>query len=378
MGKKQKKLTEEEIEEYRNGTYQMMAAMSGKPISELMGESPSRPNYDENYCLTKQMYLKNCAEPISSRQLYELLQKQGYKAKYSTYRGLLNNYMKYGYIKKVNAKKPFLYILTDKGKLHVKNPFIAVDENIQRYRNMLLQKMKELIEGQPELFKSIYESIFGAQPVINTVVAGGTSYTPNNYSDDIIHEIENKIYSNDFWKNSDNEKLKSLVDGILDPCLTQEEKQELLIDAFSEAVKSNKTMVFKQQEYNSSKPIGQRHYYEYLVSAVDKLVTKPLYEKIPFRFIRVGNELRLKSRSESGIYQNNKDANELDFDYVNRQYFQNRMMIKKIPNNEKREHDFYYANGNFGRKITTISFDDFDNVKGKPRSTLKIKSSQSI
>jgi len=72
MVKTVKKLTEEEIEEHRNTTYQMMAAIAGKPVLELMGESPSRPNYDENYCLVKQLYLKNCAEPISSKELFKI------------------------------------------------------------------------------------------------------------------------------------------------------------------------------------------------------------------------------------------------------------------------------------------------------------------
>jgi len=65
MGRKQKKLTKEEIEEYKYENFQMMAAISGKPMSELMGESPNRPNFNENYCIIKQLYLKNCAEPIS-------------------------------------------------------------------------------------------------------------------------------------------------------------------------------------------------------------------------------------------------------------------------------------------------------------------------
>ena len=61
------KLSDDEIEEYKHENYQMMAAISGKPISELIGESQNRPSYKENYCLIKQMYLKNCAEPISNQ-----------------------------------------------------------------------------------------------------------------------------------------------------------------------------------------------------------------------------------------------------------------------------------------------------------------------
>jgi hypothetical protein len=44
MVKKVKKLSEEEIEKHRNETYQMMAAMSGKSISELIDGNPKHGN----------------------------------------------------------------------------------------------------------------------------------------------------------------------------------------------------------------------------------------------------------------------------------------------------------------------------------------------
>ena len=211
MVKKVKKLSEEEIEEYKYENFQMMAAMSGKTISELIGESPSRPNFNENYCLVKQMYLKNCVEPILSKDLFKTLKNQGYKAKYSTFRGLVNNYMKYGYIRKINAKKPFLYVLTDEGKLHAKNPFILVDENIQRYREFQLQKLKELIENYPELFKNIYESIHGAQSIINNIVAGsaGSQYSG---ATERIEEYRDKINDDGFLQSVDENKIKELIE----------------------------------------------------------------------------------------------------------------------------------------------------------------------
>jgi hypothetical protein len=333
------------------------------------------------------MYLKNCIEPISSRQLYELLQKQGYKAKNSTFRGLLNNYMKYGYIQKINAKKPFLYVLTDEGKLHAKNPYIAVDENIQRYRNMLLQKMKELIDEQPEIFKSIYESIFGvqsatnifgSQPIINNN-SGGSQYSPNDVGSELQHDLEYQIFTPDFFKNADEQKLKALVDGILDNSLSNDQKKQLILDAFEEAIKSNNTITIKQQEYQSSKPVGQRNYYEILINAIDHIVSKSTYEAIPFRFMQVGKEVRLKSRNENGLYRNNKDGIELKFEEVNQKYFQNRMTIKTKRNPEKRELEFYYVGGNFGRLITTMSFDDYtDVINSNVKTTMKINPAQSI
>ena len=132
MVKKVKKLTDEEIEEHKHDNYQMMAAVSGKSLSELMGETPDRSNFNENYCLIKQMYLKACVDPISSKQLYVSLQKQGYKAKNSTFRGLLNYYVKNGYIQKTNAKKPFLYVLADEGRVHVRYPYVGSLMKIER------------------------------------------------------------------------------------------------------------------------------------------------------------------------------------------------------------------------------------------------------
>jgi len=63
----------------------------------------------------------------------------------------------------------------------------------------------------------------------------------------------------------------------------------------------------------------------------------------------------------------------LEFEEVNQKYFQNRMMIKMFPNYEKREHNFYYVAGNFGLKITTMSFDDYTDIKNNSvKTTLKI------
>ncbi|KKG74335.1 hypothetical protein DU43_10615 [Methanosarcina mazei] len=361
MVKTVKKLTEEEIEEHRNTTYQMMAAIAGKPVLELMGESPSRPNYDENYCLVKQLYLKNCAEPISSKELFKKLQNQGYKAKYSTFRGLTNYYLKCDYIQKINAKKPFLYVLTDEGRVHVNSPFIKVDENVQKYKNMLLQKLKELIEGEPETFKGIYENIFGFQPVINTVIAGSGS----QYSG-AIEDYRDKINDDGFLQSLNEDKIKEIIE-LDDPELLT----DFVINLKDYYQRHKSPMIFKQQEYVSNKPTGSRVYYQYLVNAINNFVTKSTYEAIPFRFIKVDTQIRLKSISESGIYKNNDDGTILDFDYVNRNWFQNQMKIKTEPGNK--ELTFFYVGGNSRIKITTMSFNDYEKAKNKQQPTLKFK-----
>ncbi len=284
------KLTEEEIKEYQNDNYQMMAAIAGKPVSELMGESTSRPNFKHNYCLIKQMYLKNCIVPITSKELYQTLQKQGYNAKCTTFRGLLNNYMKYGYIQKTTLKKPFLYTLTDLGKAHAKDPFLLVDENARRYKEFQLNKLKQIIEEYPEIFKQIYETIFGSQPVLNSVVtSSGGNISPERI-EEIKHDLEYQIFTPDFWKNTDTDKLSSLLDGILNPLLPEEERKQLLIDAFEEALKVDKgKMIINQQQYNPSKPTGIRRYYTPMIRAIGEIITKSTYESFPFRFIKVGN-----------------------------------------------------------------------------------------
>ena len=116
-----------------------------------------------------------------------------------------------------------------------------------------------------------------------------------------------------------------------------------------------------------------RVYYEYLVNGINHIVTRPLYEKIPFRFIKVGNQIRLKSISESGTYRNNNDGTILDFDYVNRNWFQNQMKIKTETSNN--ELTFFYIGGNSRIKITTMSVTDYNNVNNKKHPTLRFKTS---
>lgn len=381
MVKKSNKLTDEEIEEHKNENYQMMAAISGKPISEFVGNEVHRGNYGTKDCLVKQMFLKNLVEPISSRQLFETLRKQGYDAKYTTFCGLLYRYQDYGYVEKKSAKKPFLFGLTDEGLRHAKNPYLAREELARKRMNFIFSQIETQLIEHPEALKNLVETItqmnIGSPIGSGVTVASnsGSQYNDNFGNEELKQELNSKIFNNEFFKNADELKLKTLIDGILDPCLTQEEKQELMLDAFQEAVKSNKTMIFKQQEYQSNKPIGERRYYEVMVKAVNQLISRSTYEAIPFRFIRVGNDIRLKSIAESGTYRNNQDGTILDFDYVNRNWFQNQMKIKTETGNK--ELTFFYIGGNSRIKITTMSSTDYDKVKNKKQQqqTLRIKTS---
>jgi hypothetical protein len=374
MVKKVKKLSEEEIEEYKHENYQMMAAMSGKHVSELMGEPSSRPNFKHNYCLIKQMYLKNCSEPISSRQLYELLQNQGYKAQYNTFRGLVNNYMKYGYIRKVNAKKPFLYVLTDEGKLHAKNPYIVVDENLRKYNEVQNQKILEIINNDPDKFKEIYESVFGKQSFNNFmgfVASGGNSDTEinddNHYTDEQKHEIEGKIYDKDFWKDADFEKITELIKAATFEKLNSDQC-EMMAEAILEARDTYKgSMILQQPVYSKTKPEGERHYYKILANNIGNKVTKEMFEKINYKFfyIKSTREVRLKYFTECGLYRNNNDAEDIVYERAVEKLFKGNMIITK--ENNGKELVFYYSGGRIGRcssacasyKITTMSYDDY-------------------
>lgn len=121
-----------------------LTSITGKSMYELVDNGFKHENFPENYCLIKQMYLKNLVKPITSRELFEMLKKQGYEGKYSTFRGLLNNYQKYGYVCKINAKKPFLYVLTEVGIKHIENPklpmIMGVCNNLKEFK--LMQEMK--------------------------------------------------------------------------------------------------------------------------------------------------------------------------------------------------------------------------------------------
>lgn len=368
------KLTEEEM---KLENYKMMSAISGKPLNDFIGHN-EKSNYNEKDCMIKLMYLKNMLNPISSNELFNVLKSQGYDKNNSTFRVMLNQYQKYNYVRKVNNKKPFLYQITDLGNQHIKNPYLAREEGIKRYREFQLNKLKQIIEEQPELFKSIYESIFGTQnSIINNVVNSGSPYSGARI-EELKDELESKIFSNDFWKNSDNDKLKTLVDGILDPCLSEEEKQEILLDAFNEAINSNKGSMILQKQYNPSKPVGMRNYYEILVKCINQVVSKSTYEAIPFRFIYIPNkrELRLESEAIAGKYRNNQDGTVLGFDYLNEYFFGGRMYI--TTGRQGDEIVFYYTkmNGNVIAKqyqITTMSLTDYEKAKNVKQPTLKIK-----
>lgn len=356
-----KKLDESEQKEMQLENYKMLSALSGKSVNDLMGDGIQN-NYPEKDCLVKQLYLKNCINPTSSKELWESLKKQGYNAKHTTFRGLLNQYQRYKYIKKTNDKKPFLYQVTEIGYQHIKNPYLAREEGIKRYREFQLHKLKEIIEDEPEVFKNIYESIHGAQNlIINTMNAGSAGSQYSGASPEKIEEYKEKINDDGFLQNVNEDKIKELIE-LGDP--------ELLTGFFINLndyhQRHKSSMTFKQQEYVSNKPVGLRAYYEYLVAGIDKFVTRSLYEKIPFRFIKVGNDIRLKSIPESGTYSNNQDGKIMDFDYVLRNVFQNRMMIKAQKNDN--ELIFFYTDGYTNYKITTMCLNDYNKVKNKSQS----------
>ncbi|WP_424353661.1 hypothetical protein [Methanosarcina mazei] len=373
------KLSNAEIEERKKQNIlesaKINSCISGIPLSHIIQSDVHRGNYSKNYCLIKQMFLKNLADPCSSGELYGNLKRQGYDKKYSTFRGLLKRYQKYGYVVKLNDKKPFIYLLTDLGRQHINNPYLAVDELAQKRMNFIYDKFRELISESPEKFKTIYEFVIGSGvsgvsgAPLGSVGSVGTQYPSNNLgSEELKQELNNKIFNSDFWKNTDNDKLKLLTNDILNSSLSNDEKEELLIDALAVAVNSHKGSMIINKQYNSNpKSEGERKYYFILVNSINKPVTRSVYEAIPFRFIRVGSEIRLKSISESGTYKNNQDATILDFDFVKKTYFNNQMIIKTQRDDQKRELEFYYVGGYKNFKITTMSFADYQKAANKSR-----------
>jgi hypothetical protein len=365
------KLGEEEQKEKQLENYKMMSALTGKSISELMGNEIQN-NYSDNDCKSKELILRTLYEPMTGKQLYERIKSQGYNAKYKTLTSVLVRYQKTGFIKKLNNEKPIIYGLTDFGIQNAKNPKMLRQQCIKRYHEFQYQRLKEIIEGEPETFKQLYESIFGSQnSIINTVVPAGTAgsqYSPNDIgSEELQNQLETQIYTPDFFKNADESKITALVDGILDDSLSVDQKKELINDIINQ-IKNNKTLVFKQQEYVSNKPIGLRNYYSILANSINKPITRSVYENIPFRFIKVGSDIRLKSIPEAGTYRNNNDGVILDFDYVNRNLFNGNMIIRVERRND--ELIFYYVrmNGKVIMKqyqITTMSFADYEKAKKK-------------
>ncbi|KKG13055.1 hypothetical protein EO92_07740 [Methanosarcina sp. 2.H.A.1B.4] len=384
MGKKLPILTKEEQDEKKLEYYQTMSVFTGKSISELRGDEKYKDNYPNNDCKSKELILKNCAEPITSRELWDLIQRQGYAGKYKTFTSLLVRYHKAGFIEKSN-NKPVEYQLSEFGIQNAKSPKMLREKCIRRYHEFQNQKLANIINNDPVKFKEIYESIVssigGSVCSVGSSVSVGNQYSSNDFgSEELKQELNSKIFDNEFFKNADEGKLKTLVDGILKGSLTTEEREELLIDALQEAVNSHKGSMVLNRESKSSKPDGERKYYKILVKSIDKPVTKFLYKEIPFVFIFVSskNELRLESESIAGRYRNNKDAIFIDFDLVNQRFFHNNMQIKT--KNNGKELEFYYAvvdgkgTWGFNRKITTMSFSDYQKALNKSRKqTVKIK-----
>ena len=368
------KLTEEEQHELQMENYKMMAYVSGKSFSDLTGQAPTRADYPENYCLIKQMFLKNCVEDISSRQLYESLKNQGYPAKYGTFKGLVSYYFKMGYLQKTNYKKPFTYKLTDLGYQHSKHPYMAVDEMSEKRMCFIYSEIEKLLIDHPEIAKNIMERItcqnLGSPNIPGGYSGGnnGSQYTPNNYGsvEEMKESIESKIQDPEFFKNTDPEKLDSLISMMADGSLTVEDRENYIATIIDQLEKLNKpSMILPKQDYSGTKSIGARKYYVPLVRAIDQHVSKALYDSLPFKFIRVGNDLRLKSISEAGMYRNNKDASELGFDFVNQNFFNNQMTVKTQYDADKKELTFYYSYGNRNIKLTKMDYNDYVEAKNK-------------
>lgn len=368
------KLSSDEIEERKKQNIlesaKMNSCISGIPLSDLFDSTFNRGNYSEKDCLIKQQFLKNLVEPVTSRELFETLKRQNYTGNYNTFRGLLFRYQKYGYVKKSNDRKPFVYQITDEGYQHVTNPYQSRVECIRQYNNFQNQKLANIINNDPVKFKEIYESIVSSigGSVCSGVSVGsvGTQYSSNDYgSEEIKQDIESKI-NKDFFKDADPEKIEALTNILMDKSLTDDERKEYMIDALMEALNANKgSMILKQGEYQTTKSEGDRKYYQLIVNAMNHPVTRGLYEAIPFRFIDVGGDIRVKSRSESGTYRNNDDGIIMDFDYVNQKYFGNRMILTASKSNVKNEITFSYTKFtgkviDKSYEITTMSQSDYD------------------
>lgn len=324
MVKNGKKMTEEEIEEHRNETYQMMAAMSGKPISELIGDEVHRGNYGEKDCLIKQMFLKNLVEPISSRQLFETLRKQGYDAKYTTFCGLLNRYGRYGYVEKKTSKKPFLFGLTDEGYQHAKNPYLAREELARKRMNFIFSEIERELVDHPEALKNLVETItqmnIGIQigSGVTVVSNSGSQYSENDFSgrDAEIEEMRAKIEDDGFLQGVNEDKIKELIE-LGDP--------ELLTDFclnLNDYHRRHKTTMYIGNNPNNV-PTGKTNdkksmpnYFDLLFTIInreDTTIHEEDYKAIPYRFYesKATREIRLSGKSEAGNYKNNDDGNVL-------------------------------------------------------------------
>lgn len=376
------KLSQEEQKKLKLENYKLISAISGKSINELMNEEYYNDNYPNNDCRSKEIILRNLYNPCTSRQLFELVKYQGYEGKYKTIRSLLVRYQRAGFIKKLNNEKPIIYGLTDFGIQNAKNPKMLRERCIRKYHEFQNEKLAELINNDPERFKEIYKLAVGVNSGNTFGSVGGSGsgnyqYLENDFGnrESRIEEMREKIKDDGFLQDLNLDKIEELV---------KLGDTDLLTDFYinlNDYHKRQKGPMVLQREHAPSKPEGLRDYYTVIVKATNHLVSKPTYEKIPFRFISVGNkqELRLKSTSEAGTYRNNRDAVELGFEYVNSKYFYNRMSIIMKFNSQKKEYMFYYAvvdgkgNCGFALPITAISYNDYEKVQKQIQGEMKLK-----
>jgi len=171
------KLYNDEIEERKKQnileTAKMNSCISGIPLSHIIQSGIQRGNYGEKDCLIKQQFLKNLVEPVTSRELYETLKRQNYTGNYNTFRGLLYRYQKYGYVQKMNNKKPFMYQLTDKGYQHAKNPYLSRELMARNYLEHLYRNIEKELVDHPEALKNLVETI--AQMNIGSPIGSGVT-----------------------------------------------------------------------------------------------------------------------------------------------------------------------------------------------------------
>lgn len=375
------KLSAEEQEQMKLENYKMLSAISGKNLNDFIGNN-DKNNYNDKDCKSKEIILNNLYNPSTSKELFENIKNNGYGGKYKTVRSLLVRYQKAGFIKKLNNEKPIIYGLTPFGVQNAKSPKMLREQCIRRYHEFQNEKLAELINKDPERFKEIYKLAVGVNSGNTFGSVGGSGsgnyhYSENDFGnrESRIEEMREKIKDDGFLQDLNLDKIEELV---------KLGDTDLLTDFYinlNDYHKRQKGPMVLQREHAPSKPEGLRDYYTVIVKATNHLVSKPTYEKIPFRFISVGNkqELRLKSTSEAGTYRNNRDAVELGFEYVNSKYFYNRMSIIMKFNSQKKEYMFYYAvvdgkgNCGFALPITAISYNDYEKVQKQIQGEMKLK-----
>ncbi len=264
----------------------MVRESSGK-IKRVTGNSLERD------CMTKKLILETLSD--SPRTVKEIYSISGYKGQYNTLTGLLCKYRKWGYLERF-GKKPYFYQLTDLGREHLCNPFLAKNLLKERYlvnaRAITEKTLKDMgEEDRNDLFKTL-----GIEPVEQHItIAKNEPAKPDKVTVKVLPEpvekAKNEIKTNtriDYVSRpEDLERIRELEERLAD---VKEENEEMARELAGKSIAKAENLI--------KKPPKVRNYDELLIRCKDKIVGSSFFNEVPYNLYLVTAELTKTTMKE--------------------------------------------------------------------------------